>query len=215
MKNRKATELQTILSVLFVTCLLLSNILAAKQFQLPFGITMTGAVLVFPITYILSDLFSEVYGYRWSRLTCYLAFAMNLFMTIVFAAAINTPAPAYWTNQEAFQTVLGSTPRVLAASLLAYVIGDYANDRIFKKMKEKHPGSIRGFSARAWLSSLCGEAADSLIFIPLAFVGTMPAETLVVMGITQVGLKMLYETLILPLTRAITKKVAAYEHQRV
>lgn len=214
MKNRKTTELQTILSVLFVTCLLLSNILAAKQFQLPFGITMTGAVLVFPITYILSDLFSEVYGYRWSRLTCYLAFAMNLFMTIVFAAAINTPAPDYWANQEAFQTVLGSTPRVLASSLLAYVIGDYANDKIFKRMKEKHPDSMKGFSTRAWLSSLCGETADSLIFIPMAFIGTMPAGTLVAMGITQVGLKMLYETLILPLTRIITKKVIAYESER-
>ena len=100
MKNHKTSQLQAILTAVFVGALLISNIIAAKQFQLPFGITMTGAVLIFPITYILSDLFSEVYGYRWSRITCYTAFAMNIVMAIVFALAIATPAPGYWQNQE-------------------------------------------------------------------------------------------------------------------
>ena len=98
---------------------------------------MTGAVIVFPITYILSDLFSEVYGYEWSRKTCYMAFAMNMLMVVFFEIAIHTPSPSYWTNQEAFQTVLGSTPRVLFASMLAFLFGDWANDKVFAKMKEK------------------------------------------------------------------------------
>ena len=136
-KSKRISKLQLILTTLFVVSLLVSNVITSKQVLLPFGITMTGAVFIFPITYILSDLFSEVYGYKWSRFTCYLGFFMNLFMVLVFQAVIATPAPSYWTNQVAFQTVLGNTPRVLFASLLAMMVGDFVNDRVFKKMKEK------------------------------------------------------------------------------
>lgn len=209
--KKQISNLQSMLTVIFVTCFLISNILAAKQFQLPFGITMTGAVIVFPITYILSDLFSEVYGYEWSRKTCYIAFAMNILMVAFFEAAIFTPAPPYWTNQEAFQQVLGSAPRTLAASLLAFVFGDWANDLVFAKMKKKHKEEMKGFGARAIASSIVGEMCDSLIFIPLAFIGTMPLKTLVIMGITQVTIKTLYELLILPLTTYFTSKASAYE----
>ena len=202
---------QTYLTVLFVTALLVSNIVSAKQFLLPFGITMTGAVIVFPITYILSDLFSEVYGYKWSRITCYLGFLMNLFMVIVFQIAIVTKAPAYWTNQEAFQTVLGNTPRMLVASLTAFVVGDFVNDRVFRKMKGDN-NTMKGFAGRAILSSLCGEIVDSTIFIPLAFIGSMPLNTLLIMGITQVCLKVGYEIVIIPLTTYITKKVSEKEN---
>ena len=213
MKNRKTSELQTSLTVLFVSCFLISNILAGKQFQFPFGITMTGAVMVFPMTYILSDLFSEVYGYRWSRITCYLAFAANLLMTLLFTAAIHTPAPSYWGNQEAFQTVLGNTPRVLLASLAAYVLGDFVNDKVFRAMKAKHPHNMSGFGARAILSSMCGEIVDSAVFIPIAFFGSMPVKTLIVMGIIQVILKVLYEMIVLPLNRFVTAKVLRYEQE--
>ena len=121
-----------------------------------------------------------------------------------------TPAPDYWTNQEAFQTVLGSTPRILAASLIAFVAGDFVNDKVFKRMKAKHE-NMKGFAWRAILSSFCGEIVDSAIFIPIAFIGQMPFETLVIMGITQVCLKVAYEIVIIPLTTWITKKVAAQE----
>ena len=211
MKNHKTSQLQAILTAIFVGALLISNIIAAKQFQLPFGITMTGAVLIFPVTYILSDLFSEVYGYRWSRITCYTAFAMNVVMAIVFALAIATPAPGYWQNQEAFRTVLGNTPRILGASLLAFIAGDFVNDRVFRRMKAKHPDTHKGFSTRAILSSMCGAIIDSSIFIPIAFIGQMPTNVLITMGITQVGLKLLYELIVLPLNRYITIKVADYE----
>ena len=128
-RKKMVSELQLGLTLLFVVALVVSNIITSKQVVLPFNITMTGAVFIFPITYILSDLVSEVYGYRWSRLTCYFGFAANLFAALVFSAVIQSPAPSYWQNQEAFQTVLGSTPRVLVASLLAFVIGDFVNDQ--------------------------------------------------------------------------------------
>ena len=174
---------------------------------------MTGAVFIFPITYILSDVFSEVYGYKWSRITCYFAFSMNLFMVIVFGLVILTPAPSYWTNQEAFATVLGSTPRVMGASLLAYVIGDFVNDRVFRKMKEKHSNELKGFGVRAIVSSFFGELCDSLVFLPIAFIGLMPLETLATMTVCQVLIKTGYEIVILPLTTLVAKKAKKYEEE--
>lgn len=203
LKN-KISVIQTILTVLYVVSLLISNIITSKQVLLPFNITMTGAVFIFPITYILSDVFSEVYGYKWSRITCYLAFAMNLLMVLIFTLVIKTPAPSYWTNQGAFETVLGNTPRILFASLLAYVIGDFVNDKIFSKMKAKHK-DLKGFGWRAILSSLFGELVDSLIFLPLAFLGQMPIMTLVIMTVMQVLIKTGYEIVILPITTLVAK----------
>lgn len=213
-RKKMVSELQLILTLLFVVALVVSNIITSKQVLLPFNITMTGAVFVFPITYILSDLVSEVYGYRWSRVTCYLGFAANLFAALVFSAVIQSPAPSYWQNQAAFQTVLGSTPRVLMASLLAFVLGDLVNDKIFAKMKRKYPDSIKGFGARAIFSSIIGELVDSLVFLPLAFWGLMPLQTLVIMTITQVVIKTGYELLILPFTTITVKLVTRYESRK-
>jgi uncharacterized integral membrane protein (TIGR00697 family) len=210
---KKTTTLQAVLTVVFVSAMLISNIITTKQLQFPFGITMTGAIVIFPITYILSDVFSECYGYKWSRITCYLAFAMNLLMVGVFTLTINLPAPDYWNNQEAYQTVLGSTPRILFSSLLAYVVGDLINDKIFAKMKEKHPEDSKGFSFRAIISSIGGNFVDSFIFLPLAFFGEMPIETLAIMCITQVGLKTAYETIMLPVTNLVVNLVNRKEKQ--
>lgn len=214
-RKKMVSELQLGLTLLFVVALVVSNIITSKQVLLPFNITMTGAVFIFPITYILSDLVSEVYGYRWSRLTCYFGFAANLIAALVFSAVIQSPAPSYWQNQEAFQTVLGSTPRVLIASLLAFVIGDFVNDQIFARMKRKYPDSIKGFGARAIFSSLMGELVDSLVFLPLAFWGLMPVKTLIIMTISQVFIKTGYELVILPFTTITVKLVSKYESRKV
>lgn len=211
--NNKISKLQCFLTVLFVSCLLISNIITGKQFQLPFGIVMTSAVVIFPITYILSDLFSEVYGYKWSRTTCYLGFALNLLMVAVFSIVIALPAPSYWTNQEAFEAVLGNTPRVFIASLLGFIVGDLVNDRVFRYFKLKHPNDTKGFGFRAILSSLLGEFTDSLIFLPLAFIGQMPAATLLQMLVVQVSLKTGYELLVVPFTTILVRKLHKYENK--
>ena len=210
LRNERYSYLQVLLTVLSVACLLISNVITSKQMQFPFGITMTGAIYIFPVTYILSDVFSEVYGYRWSRITCYLGFAMNVVMVIAFQLAIATPAPSYWENQEAFVTVLGNTPRVLVASLSAFVIGDLVNDKVFQRMKRRHRDH-KGFGVRAVVSSFFGELADSLIFIPVAFLGQMPFATLVQMIFAQVVLKTAYEVVILPITSAVVRFVDRYE----
>ena len=205
------SSLQLILTIIFIVALLVSNVITWRQIALPFWITMTWAIIIFPITYILSDVFSEVYGYKWSRITCYLWFACNLFMSLTFMAVINMKAPEYFTNAEAYSTVLWNTRRVLISSLLAYIIWDFVNDKIFQKMKAKHPNDNKWFGWRAILSSFAWEIVDSGIFIPLAFMGTMPTQTLLIMIATQVFLKVLYEILVLPITIHITEKTQKYE----
>ena len=205
------SSLKLILTVIFIAALLISNVITWRQILLPFWITMTGAMLIFPITYILSDVFSEVYGYRWSRITCYLWFACNLVMSLVFMVVINMEAPEYFENVGAYSIVLGNTWRVLCASLFAYVVWDFVNDKIFQKMKAKHPHDNNWFWWRAVLSSLAWEFVDSGIFIPLAFIWTMPGKTLVIMLVTQVILKVLYEIIILPITIYVTEKTQKFE----
>ena len=206
------SSLKLILTVIFIVTLLVSNVITWRQIQLPFWIVMTWAIIIFPITYILSDVFSEVYGYRWSRITCYLWFACNLFMSLTFLAVINMKAPEYFENASAYSIALWNTWRVLISSLAAYVIWDFANDKIFQKMKSKHPNDNKWFGRRAILSSFAWEIVDSGIFIPLAFLGTMPTKTLLLMILLQVIVKVVYEIIVLPFTIFVAQKVQKYEN---
>lgn len=210
MTKTKISKLQCVLAILFVTAHIISNITTVKQIALPFGLITTCGVFVFPITYILSDVFSEVYGYKFSRFTCYISFAMNVLATVIFALAIASPHPVWWEDQQAFTTVLGSTPRILIASLFAFVAGDFVNDKVFEKMKQK---SKKRFAFRAIISSFCGQVVDSLIFIPIAFVGVMPLKDMVLMMCLEITVKTVYETVIVPVTAMITKQTKRYEQR--
>lgn len=205
--------MQFYLTVTFVVALLITNIVVVKQISLPFGIIVTGGELVFPITYILSDVFSEVYGYKWSRITCYVAFAANAFMMLVFMAVIELPFPDYWQGQEALEMILGNTPRILIASAVAFVIGDFVNDVVFQRMKKKHVDSHKGFAKRAILSSFCGQIIDSTVFNIIAFSGILPIEVVIKMTISVVIIKTTYEIVILPLTQNVVKRVSKHERR--
>jgi len=200
----------TRLCVLFITAMLVSNIIAAKMISLG-PLVVPAAVLVFPITYILSDVFSEVYGYRASRLTAWYAFGANLLMVVFFKLAIFMPGAPFWGTeaQEAFEKTLDGTWRILTASLAAYMAGDFVNDVIFKKMKEKH-GEKR-FGVRAIFSSMVGEAVDSFVFITIAFWGT-PLFSYAVIP-SQWGVKILYEIILLPVTILVVKKLREKERK--
>lgn len=210
---KKISPIQAILTLLYVVCFIVSNILAAKQYIFIGGTALNCGTITFPITYILSDIFSEVYGYKWSRKSWLTAFLSGLFVVLCIEIAIIMPYPDFWTNQEAFALVLGSTPRTLFASMLAFAVGDYLNDKVFKKMKEKHKEELKGFGARAILSSLVGETIDSLIFFPLAFLGIVPVETMVITGIALILMKVGYECIIFPVTKKLAKKLLNYERK--
>ena len=215
--GESVSALQIMLTVFFVTALVISNVISSRLFNF-FGYGMTGAILVFPITYILSDVFSEIYGYRYSRFTCYLAFGMNLFALGVFYIVTSLPA-VIPTQAEAFETVLIGTFSCTMASFVAFIIGDLVNDKIFARMKKKHAGlrNHKGFAFRAILSSLAGEMVDSFIYLPIAFLVFNPIMTVkevFIMILMQVGLKTAYEVLILPFTLFITKIISHYEYSR-
>lgn len=210
-KFEKISMMQMVLTMLYVVCFIVSNILAAKQYIFIGDIALNCGTIVFPITYILSDIFSEVYGYKWSRISWLTAFLSCMFVVICTEIAIMMPHPDFWTNQEAFTTVLGSTPRTLFASMLAFGVGDFLNDKVFKKMKEKHTEELKGFGLRAIVSSLIGETFDSLIFFPLAFYGIVPVETMVITGIALILMKVGYECLIFPVTKMLARKLLQHE----
>lgn len=217
-KLEKVSPLFLLLVVVNTSIMIISNIIACKVFSIGFAV-LPCAVIVFPITYILSDVFSEVYGYRWSRITAWIAFAMNIIMVGIFSIAIAIPGvdPSI---SESMSNVLGTTPWALAASLLAYMVGDFMNDRVFRRLK-KRDGEKR-FWVRAILSSLVGELCDSCIYIPLGmyvlpklFLGFefMTLEQVLIAIPVQAGVKTLYESFIVPATSLIVRGVRKYETQ--
>ena len=183
--------------ILFATCLLISNILATKILMIGPWAAPAG-VLIFPIAYILNDVITEVWGFKKARLIIWAGFAVNILAVSFFTLGILVPGAPFWQNQEAFSTVLGNTPRIVMASLSAYLIGSFLNAFVMSRMKVATKG--KGFSGRAILSTVAGESADSLIFISIAFAGVFPIGVLVTMIFTQAMLKTAYEILILPVT---------------
>ena len=195
------------MTVLFTVCLITSNLFAAKVFAIG-RITLPCAVLIFPISYILNDCFTEVWGYRKARLVIWLAFSMNLFVAVAAQIAVMLPAAPFWQGGEHFDFVFKMAPRVLLASLLAFLAGSTFNAYVLSKMKIAQEG--KGFSVRAIVSSIAGECLDSLIFMPIAFWGT-PWKDLAWMMLFQVTFKVLYEIVILPVTSVVVKKLKDHE----
>ena len=204
MKKNTVTTLYMLLTVLFTSCLLISNIVANKLIQ--FGPwSLTAAVIIFPLSYILGDVIAEVYGFRAARRTMWLGFAMNSLMVILFTIVSWLPVPVWFEHGAAYSTVLGNTPRLFAASMLAYIIGSWINAVTLSKLKVKSNG--KGFGFRAIVSTFFGEFVDSLIFVPVAFFGNMPFEELLKMMALQITFKTVYEIIILPVTSIVVKKV--------
>ena len=183
--------------ILFATCLLISNILATKIMMIGPWAAPAG-VLIFPIAYILNDVITEVWGFARARLIIWTGFAVNVLAVLFFTAGIVIPGAPFWQNQEAFATILGNTPRIVAASMSAYLVGSFLNAFIMSRMKVMTKG--KGFSARAILSTLVGESADSFIFIIIAYAGIFRLGVLVTIIFTQAMIKTVYEILILPVT---------------
>jgi uncharacterized integral membrane protein (TIGR00697 family) len=195
--KREVSVLFMLAGILFATCLLISNILATKILLIGPWAAPAG-VLIFPIAYILNDVITEVWGFAKARLIIWTGFAVNILAVLFFTVGIVIPGAPFWQNQEAFATVLGNTPRIVVASLSAYLIGSFLNAYVMSRMKVATGG--KGFSLRAIVSTLVGESADSLIFITIAFAGVFPAGVLITMIFTQAMLKTVYEILILPVT---------------
>ena len=207
-KKQNVSVLFMLFSILFCVCLILANLLETKQIAIG-PISLTGGLIVFPISYIINDCVCEVWGFRKARLLIWSGFAMNFFFVAVGALCDWIPGAPYWNNDEGFHAVFGLAPRIAAASFAAFLLGSFANAYVMSKMKIRDSG--RNFSARAILSTIAGESIDSLIFFPLALSGVVPTEQLPKLMLMQVLLKTAYEILVLPLTIRVVKYVKKYE----
>lgn len=204
MKNLTKAKLYQILTGVFVACLLISNVLAAKTFVIG-DIVLPTAVIIFPIVYIVNDVLAEIYGFKKARDIIVLGFVLNLLAVISYSIAIALPAPIFATEgAAAFALTLGSTWRVLIASFAAYLVGSFINAYVMVKMKER---LNKYLMLRCMLSTLIGEGLDALIFISIAFFGTMPLSSLLIMIVAQATFKTVFEVVFYPLTKVIIKKI--------
>jgi queuosine precursor transporter len=193
---------------LFITTLITANITAVKLVGL-FGLVLPAAVVVFPISYICGDVLTEVYGYRVARRVIWLGFLCNLLAVVAIYLGGILPAAPFWEGQVAYETILGYTPRLLAASFLAYLVGEFANAIVLAKMKVTTNG--RWLWSRTIGSTIIGQGLDSLVFIVLAFVGTIPASAMLAAIMTQWLVKSLYEVLATPLTYVVVNRLKRSE----
>lgn len=194
--------------VAFVVVLLLSNVIGAEKRSVvtlpwigpwPFG----AGILFFPISYVIDDILTEVYGYARARRVIWTGFAALLFMALMEWTVVHLPAAAGWTGQDAYERVFGSGWRIILASLAAFWVGDFLNSFVLAKMKIWTRG--RFLWTRTIGSTIVGEGADSLIFYPLAFWGMpdWPIETMVMVMASQFVLKVSWEAVLTPVTYAI------------
>ena len=193
-----------LLGILFNVCLIAANLLETKVIQIG-SLTLTAGLLVFPISYIINDCIAEVWGFKKARLIIWSGFAMNFFVVALGLIAVAIPAAPFWEGEEHFDFVFGMAPRIVAASLMAFLVGSFLNAYVMSKMKVASRG--RHFSARAILSTLAGETADSLIFFPVAFGGIIAWRELLIMMCIQIILKSMYEVIILPVTIRVVKAI--------
>ena len=204
----KPKPLLVYLVAIYAASLLAANILANHMIVFIIWTTSAG-IFTFPITYILASVLAEVYGYTWARRAAWLTLALNALMAGLIHISIMLPGPG-WYDGIYFQTAIGSTWRIVLASLTAFTVGKYVNDRLFLHFKGEHTG-MAGFKFRAMASSIVGHILDTVIFTLIAFALVVPWGNIPEMIIVGVCLKWGYEWLALPLTIKIVKKVRAYE----
>ncbi|MEI8130615.1 MAG: queuosine precursor transporter [bacterium] len=198
------------ISVFFVSILLISDVASSKIVDLKW-FTFDGGTLLFPLSYIFGDVLTEVYGYKRSRQTIWLGFAMTLLMSIIFIVVGKLPPAAGWDNQAAYDAILGLTPRIVIASLIAYFAGEFSNSYILAKMKIWTKGKM--LWARTIGSTIVGELLDSMLFIVIAFWGVFPTSLIVTLIVSNYIFKTAVEVLFTPLTYKVIGFLKKHESE--
>lgn len=186
-------------TALFVTCLLTANTIAAKLIVVG-GLVLTAGIVIFPLSYVIGDVLTEVWGYAATRRVIWLGFACNAIMVAAVWLGGALPAAPFWTGQGAYQEILGHGPRILSASFAAYLVGEFANAFVLARLKIATGG--RWLWLRTIGSTVVGQALDSVVFVTLAFAGTVPAGALAGIVAGQWAVKVGYEAAATPLTYA-------------
>lgn len=189
------TKIYALLTGMFCALIIMSNILGSKTLKIEF-IILPCSILTFPMLFIINDILSEIYGYEKTKKVIYLGFILNIIAIILYTIAIMFPSDS--PNAEAFAAILGTTPRLFIAGLCSYTVSNLLNSKIMIKLKEKHSQLL---FMRCIVSTAIGEAADSIIFISVAFIGTFSMDVILTMICCQIVFKVLYEIIIYPVTR--------------
>ena len=204
----KITSLFILFAALFATLLITSIIVAVKIVNV-WGHVVPAAVFLFPATYIIGDILTEVYGLRFARRVIWLGFLCNVVALIGFWIGGILPAASFWQGQDSYDSILGNTPRIVMASFAGYLAGELLNSMVLARLKVWTRG--RMLWMRTVSSTVVGQGLDTILFICIAFIGTMSNSNLIDLVITQWIFKVIYETLATPLTYILVNKVKAHE----
>jgi queuosine precursor transporter len=213
--NAGSSKYFDLIGMAFIAVMLTSTIAAQKLFVIG-PLVLPAGILLFPLAYIFGDVLTEVYGYARSRRIVWMGFAMSLLMALVFALAVALPPAPGWPLQESFAAVLGMVPRVVFASLIAYLCGEFINAYVLAKLKVRTSG--RHLWLRTISSTLIGEGVDTTIFMTLAFAGVLPTSVLLSATLSAYIVKVGYEIAATPLTYALVnalKRAEGVDHYDV
>jgi hypothetical protein len=187
---------------LFVSVLIISNIVAVKLVSIG-PLVLTAAFVLFPLSYIVADVLTEVYGYAVARRTIWIGFLCNLVAVAAIVVGGLIPAADFWDQQAAYDAILGYSVRLLLASFVAYLCGEFLNAFVLAKLKLRTAG--RHLWLRTIGSTVVGQAVDSALFVVVAFGGVLPPEALIATMASQWAAKVLYETAATPLTYLVVR----------
>lgn len=195
--------------VLFISLLIASNLMATKTILL-LGIILPAAVFVYPFTFMLGDVITEVFGYKKMKQVIVMGFLASVIVALCCWIGIYLPYPDFYAGQASYEAIFGIIPRILIASLLAYLVGEYINAYIMQRMKKRH--GHKRFYQRTISSSVVGQVFDSAIFITIAFAGTMPLSALLLLIAGQYGVKIAIEAFLgTPLAYLLRSKMQKNE----
>lgn len=212
MSKPQFTTRFVVMAVALTACLITSNFFVPRLWHVAGHLQLSGAVLLFPVTYILNDCVTEVYGYRKARFVIWMAFVLSAFVAIMSQLVCWLPAPLQEDSRpvaESFNSLFAMVPRTTVASLFAFFVGSTVNAWVMSRMKVSSHGRL--FGVRAILSSIAGELADSLIFFPVVFWGVLTLPQAIQLAVTQICAKVLYEVIVLPLTTWLVRSLKRAE----
>lgn len=197
----------------FVAVLLLSNVIGAAKLSTVAGFTFGAGILFFPISYVIGDVLTEVYGYAKARRVIWVGFAAMIFMAFMSWAVVAMPPAASWDGQGAYESVFGQVPRIVAASIIAFWAGEFVNSYVLARMKVWTKG--KALWSRTIGSTVFGQAVDSAIFYPIAFLGVWETRDVLIVMVSNWLLKVLWEAALTPVTYVVVGKLKRAEGAEV
>ena len=200
----------SVITGIFSACLVISNILDSKFFQIGQTVFPAGIIL-FPVIYVFGDVFTEVYGYSQSRKAIWTGFFSLLILIVSLEIARRLPAATFWQNQSAFDSILGKVPRIAIASIVAYFSGEFVNSFTLAKLKVRQVG--KAMPVRFIASTVTGQAVDTFVFIVIAFAGSMEVSAMAQVFLSAWIFKVVWEVVALPISLPLVKWLKKAENE--